>query len=98
MSSELSPTTENKLHSDFALTTENKLHSDFALSVRMLSLSSMPDKNLNSSTIDTEYNVSPLQKNSVSIFQVVTLRYRAPKILLGAKQYSTPVDVWSVGC
>ena len=28
----------------------------------------------------------------------MTLWYRAPEILLGAKQYSTPVDVWSVGC
>jgi serine/threonine protein kinase len=28
----------------------------------------------------------------------VTLWYRAPEILLGARQYSTPVDVWSVGC
>lgn len=30
--------------------------------------------------------------------QVVTLWYRAPEILLGAKTYSTPVDVWSIGC
>ncbi|KAF7051223.1 hypothetical protein CFC21_059484 [Triticum aestivum] len=30
--------------------------------------------------------------------EVVTLWYRAPEILLGARQYSTPVDVWSVGC
>lgn len=30
--------------------------------------------------------------------QVVTLWYRAPEILLGAKMYSTPVDVWSIGC
>ena len=30
--------------------------------------------------------------------QVVTLWYRAPEILLGAKHYSTPVDVWSIGC
>jgi len=30
--------------------------------------------------------------------EVVTLWYRAPEILLGAKQYSTPVDIWSVGC
>lgn len=30
--------------------------------------------------------------------QVVTLWYRAPEILLGSRQYSTPVDVWSVGC
>lgn len=30
--------------------------------------------------------------------QVVTLWYRAPEILLGGKEYSTPVDMWSVGC
>ncbi|XP_076336803.1 cyclin-dependent kinase 2-like [Tachypleus tridentatus] len=30
--------------------------------------------------------------------EVVTLWYRAPEILLGAKFYSTPVDVWSMGC
>ena len=30
--------------------------------------------------------------------EVVTLWYRAPEILMGAKQYSTPVDIWSVGC
>ena len=29
---------------------------------------------------------------------VVTLWYRAPEILLGAKEYSCPVDMWSVGC
>ncbi|RYR17390.1 hypothetical protein Ahy_B03g062153 isoform C [Arachis hypogaea] len=29
---------------------------------------------------------------------VVTLWYRAPEILLGSHHYSTPVDVWSVGC
>uniref|UniRef100_A0A061R8C0 cyclin-dependent kinase n=1 Tax=Tetraselmis sp. GSL018 TaxID=582737 RepID=A0A061R8C0_9CHLO len=30
--------------------------------------------------------------------EVVTLWYRAPEILLGAKHYSTPVDMWSIGC
>lgn len=30
--------------------------------------------------------------------EVVTLWYRAPEILLGGKEYSTPVDIWSVGC
>ncbi|XP_073953067.1 cyclin-dependent kinase 2-like [Choristoneura fumiferana] len=30
--------------------------------------------------------------------EVVTLWYRAPEILLGAKFYSTAVDVWSFGC
>ena len=28
----------------------------------------------------------------------MTLWYRAPEILLGQKRYSTPVDMWSVGC
>ncbi|CAD5196558.1 unnamed protein product [Musa acuminata subsp. malaccensis] len=30
--------------------------------------------------------------------EVVTLWYRAPEILLGSRHYSTPVDVWSIGC
>lgn len=30
--------------------------------------------------------------------QVITLWYRAPEILLGAKHYATPVDLWSIGC
>ncbi|KAF1999251.1 Pkinase-domain-containing protein [Amniculicola lignicola CBS 123094] len=30
--------------------------------------------------------------------EVVTLWYRAPEILLGGRQYSTGVDMWSVGC
>lgn len=29
---------------------------------------------------------------------VVTLWYRAPELLLGKKDYSTPIDVWSIGC
>ncbi|XP_043466663.1 cyclin-dependent kinase 11B [Leptopilina heterotoma] len=29
---------------------------------------------------------------------VVTLWYRAPELLLGGKEYSTPIDMWSVGC
>lgn len=29
---------------------------------------------------------------------VVTLWYRAPELLLGATEYSTPIDIWSVGC
>lgn len=28
----------------------------------------------------------------------MTLWYRSPELLLGESQYSTPVDVWSVGC
>ncbi|AAS51978.1 ADR058Cp [Eremothecium gossypii ATCC 10895] len=30
--------------------------------------------------------------------EIVTLWYRAPEVLLGGKQYSTGVDVWSIGC
>ena len=30
--------------------------------------------------------------------EVVTLWYRAPEILLGSLEYSTPIDVWSIGC
>ncbi|XP_049849599.1 uncharacterized protein LOC126319933 [Schistocerca gregaria] len=30
--------------------------------------------------------------------EVVTLWYRAPEILLGADEYTTAIDVWSVGC
>jgi len=30
--------------------------------------------------------------------EVVTLWYRAPDVLMGSRRYSTPVDVWSVGC
>lgn len=30
--------------------------------------------------------------------EIVTLWYRAPELLLGEKQYSTAIDVWSVGC
>ena len=29
---------------------------------------------------------------------VVTLWYRAPELLLGIKEYSTFIDVWSLGC
>lgn len=30
--------------------------------------------------------------------EIVTLWYRAPEVLLGSTHYSTPVDIWSVGC
>jgi non-specific serine/threonine protein kinase len=31
-------------------------------------------------------------------WQVVTLWYRAPDVLLGSRTYSTSIDIWSVGC
>lgn len=36
--------------------------------------------------------------NGPYTYEVVTLWYRAPELLLGANRYSTSVDVWSVGC
>ena len=30
--------------------------------------------------------------------EVVTLWYRSPDVLMGSRRYSTPVDIWSVGC
>eukprot|EP01038_Epipyxis_sp_PR26KG_P010090 gene10090-13562_t len=30
--------------------------------------------------------------------EVVTLWYRAPDVLMGSRKYSTPVDIWSIGC
>uniref|UniRef100_A0A6B2LBW3 cyclin-dependent kinase n=1 Tax=Arcella intermedia TaxID=1963864 RepID=A0A6B2LBW3_9EUKA len=30
--------------------------------------------------------------------EVVTLWYRAPEVLMGFKNYSTPIDMWSIGC
>ncbi|KAF9171298.1 cyclin-dependent serine/threonine protein kinase, partial [Mortierella sp. AD010] len=30
--------------------------------------------------------------------EVVTLWYRAPDVLMGSKQYSTSIDIWSAGC
>ena len=30
--------------------------------------------------------------------EVVTLWYRAPDVLLGSQNYSTSIDIWSIGC
>lgn len=40
--------------------------------------------------------VTPNFKNYTN--RVVTLWYRAPELLLGTKNYSYPIDMWSVGC
>ncbi|KAG6398535.1 hypothetical protein SASPL_140000 [Salvia splendens] len=38
--------------------------------------------------------LKPLSENGV----VVTIWYRAPELLLGAKHYTSAVDMWAVGC
>ena len=58
--------------------------------------------------IDTTHNVLKLADFGLArafgipvrayTHEVVTLWYRAPEILLGVRHYSTPVDVWSIGC
>ena len=54
-----------------------------------------------------QYSSLPIRGTDLSIyvlfnlsaeFQVVTLWYRSPEILLGANKYSCPVDIWSIGC
>ena len=35
---------------------------------------------------------------SVSVLQVVTLWYRPPDVLFGAKLYTPSIDMWSAGC
>ena len=54
-------------------------------------------------TIETKIADFGLSKAFVVPFrpytnEVVTLWYRAPEILLGSKDYFTPVDMWSFGC
>jgi cell division cycle 2-like protein len=34
----------------------------------------------------------------IHALSLLSVQYRAPEILLGAKSYSTAVDIWSVGC
>ena len=34
----------------------------------------------------------------IPLLQVVTLWYRPPDVLLGSTEYSTPIDMWGVGC
>lgn len=31
-------------------------------------------------------------------FEVVTLWYRSPELLLGSRIYNTSIDIWSIGC
>lgn len=40
----------------------------------------------------------PLQALHVGDKVVVTIWYRAPELLLGAKHYNRAIDVWAVGC
>ena len=43
--------------------------------------------------------IRPLTKEVCkSIYKLVTLWYRSPEILLGSQEYTTAIDIWSVGC
>jgi serine/threonine protein kinase len=41
---------------------------------------------------------SIVRLTSTLTHEVVATWYRCPEILLGAKQYSTAIDIWSIGC
>ena len=53
-------------------------------------------KTLHRTVIDERRNSD--QSYSLAPHQVVTLWYRAPDVLMGSRNYSTPVDIWSIGC
>ncbi|CAM9715157.1 unnamed protein product, partial [Chrysoparadoxa australica] len=38
------------------------------------------------------------EKNTDMTNRVITLWYRPPELLLGARRYGTPVDMWGIGC
>lgn len=44
------------------------------------------------------YGLYFLLRRPANPFVLLDDRYRAPEILLGSKQYSCPVDIWSIGC
>ena len=61
--------------------------------------STLKDKNLlpfRNRFFPTEH--IPFSKHDVHYLQVVTLWYRPPDVLFGAKMYSTSIDTWSAGC
>jgi serine/threonine protein kinase len=38
------------------------------------------------------------QPNAKYTYKVVTLWYRAPELLLGQSNYTSQIDMWSIGC
>eukprot|EP01018_Ginkgo_biloba_P032193 Gb_22031 [translate_table: standard] len=48
--------------------------------------------------IVNEYTHEESNSNDPSLLQIMTLLYRAPKVLQGATHYSTSINMWSVGC
>ena len=61
-------------------------------------------KSVPTKTYSNEVSVSLSQKILrwypiiIPLLQVVTLWYRPPDVLLGSTEYSTPIDMWGVGC
>lgn len=49
---------------------------------------------------DAAWTISAFPCSSLHVdwLQVVTLWYRPPDVLFGAKLYSTSIDMWSAGC
>ena len=46
-----------------------------------------------------DFGLAKMIKNRLYLtVKVVTLWYRAPELLLGVRNYSTKIDMWSLGC
>ena len=62
----------------------------------------MPQPPTASPSLSSKKRPSPLLSLNLpfllTFVQVVTLWYRPPEILLGNRQYSAAVDIWSAGC
>lgn len=45
-----------------------------------------------------DFGLARIITNRAYTAEVITMWYRAPEILLGCHNYSTPIDIWSIGC
>ncbi len=41
---------------------------------------------------------STINFNHINLFSVSTRWYRAPEVLLRSTSYTSPIDIWAVGC
>jgi serine/threonine protein kinase len=56
------------------------------------------DKNLNVKLINFSLARTFGVPEKLFTLEIQSLWYKAPEILFGQREYSTPVDIWSIGC